>query len=209
MAHTFVGNLTIIGSDDGLSHAGHQAIIWTDVEILSIWRQKQTYICIEIHIYSCQKMLLKISSGKCWPFCLGHNVLTHWGRVTHICVGKLTIIGSDYGLSPETALSHYLNQCWNIVNWILGNKLHRNFNRNSNISIHENALEDVVCELASILSQPQCVKDPKDAVRQCVHVVMIHAVKPVCSDHLSKKNVTCDLFSNVFEWRLKLPNYPC
>ena len=26
--------------------------------------------------------------------------LTHWGRVTHICVGNLTIIGSDNGLSP-------------------------------------------------------------------------------------------------------------
>ena len=32
-----------------------------------------------------------------------HNMyleLTHWGRVTHICVTKLTIIGSDNGLSP-------------------------------------------------------------------------------------------------------------
>ena len=27
-------------------------------------------------------------------------VLTHWGRVTHICVSELTIIGSDNGLSP-------------------------------------------------------------------------------------------------------------
>ena len=26
--------------------------------------------------------------------------LSHWGRVTHICVSKLTIIGSDNGLSP-------------------------------------------------------------------------------------------------------------
>ena len=26
--------------------------------------------------------------------------LTHWGIVTHICVGKLTTIGSDNGLSP-------------------------------------------------------------------------------------------------------------
>ena len=26
--------------------------------------------------------------------------LTHWGRVTHIWVGNLTIIGSDNGLSP-------------------------------------------------------------------------------------------------------------
>ena len=25
---------------------------------------------------------------------------THWGRVTHICVSKITIIGSDNGLSP-------------------------------------------------------------------------------------------------------------
>ena len=27
--------------------------------------------------------------------------LTHWGRVTHICVNKLTITGSDNGLSPD------------------------------------------------------------------------------------------------------------
>ena len=26
--------------------------------------------------------------------------LTHWGWVAHICVSKLTIIGSDNGLSP-------------------------------------------------------------------------------------------------------------
>ena len=26
--------------------------------------------------------------------------LTHWGRATHMCVSKLTIIGSDNGLSP-------------------------------------------------------------------------------------------------------------
>ena len=28
------------------------------------------------------------------------HTLTHWGRVTHICVSKLTIIGSDNGLAP-------------------------------------------------------------------------------------------------------------
>ena len=27
-------------------------------------------------------------------------IITHWGRVTHICVGKLTTIDSDIGLSP-------------------------------------------------------------------------------------------------------------
>ena len=29
------------------------------------------------------------------------NYLTHWGWVTHICVGKLIIIGSNNGLSPD------------------------------------------------------------------------------------------------------------
>ena len=27
-------------------------------------------------------------------------ILTHWGRVTHICINNLTIIGSDNGLLP-------------------------------------------------------------------------------------------------------------
>ena len=37
-----------------------------------------------------------------WGWCSrsSHVLLTHWGRVTHICVSKLTIIGSDNGLSP-------------------------------------------------------------------------------------------------------------
>ena len=32
---------------------------------------------------------------------IGTSGLTHWGRVTHICVSKLTFIGSDNGLSPD------------------------------------------------------------------------------------------------------------
>ena len=34
------------------------------------------------------------------PLTISQHCLTHWGRVTHICVSKLTIIGSDNGLSP-------------------------------------------------------------------------------------------------------------
>ena len=32
---------------------------------------------------------------------LSHKIITHWGRVTHICVTYLTIITSDIGLSPS------------------------------------------------------------------------------------------------------------
>ena len=37
-----------------------------------------------------------------WPVLVWHErlALTHWGWVTHICVGKLTIIGSANGLAP-------------------------------------------------------------------------------------------------------------
>ena len=46
----------------------------------------------------------------CWVFwCAGENVLTHWGRVTHICVGNLNIIGSDNGLSPGRRQAIILN----------------------------------------------------------------------------------------------------
>ena len=77
--------------------------------------------------------------------------------MTHICVIEISIIGSDNGLSPWPP-SHYLNQCWNIVNWTLRKKLQWNFNRNSNIFIEENMFENVVCEMSTIFSRPRCVK---------------------------------------------------
>ena len=40
-----------------------------------------------------------------------------------------------------------------MVDSTLANKLQWNFNRNWNIFIHENAFENIACELASILSQ--------------------------------------------------------
>ena len=75
--HICAGNLTIIGSDNGLSPGQHQAIIWTNVGLLSIGTLGTNFskILIEIQTFSCKNMLLNISSGKWWPFCLGLNVL--------------------------------------------------------------------------------------------------------------------------------------
>ena len=42
----------------------------------------------------------KITLVELLPHLSGANELTHWGRVTYICIIKLTIIGSDNGLSP-------------------------------------------------------------------------------------------------------------
>ena len=41
--------------------------------------------------------------------------LTHWGRVMHICVEKLNIIGSDNGLSP----SRHQSIIWTNVGMLL------------------------------------------------------------------------------------------
>ena len=56
-----------------------------------------------------------------------------------------------------SAPSHYQNQCWNIVNKTLRNKLQWNLHQNSYIFIQENAFENVVWKTAAILSRPQCV----------------------------------------------------
>ena len=80
-----------------------------------------------------------------------HHDLTHWRRVTHICVSKLTIIGSDNGLSP----GRHQTIIWTSSN--LRNKLQWSIKRNSYIFILENGFENVVCEMAAILSRTQCV----------------------------------------------------
>ena len=54
---------------------------------------------------------------------LGQKELAHWGRVTHICVCKLTIIGSDNGLSPE----RHQAIIWTIAGIVLIGPLVTNF----------------------------------------------------------------------------------
>ena len=49
--------------------------------------------------------------------------------------------------------SHYLNQYWVIVNWTLRNKLQWLSNQNIKLFIHENASQNIVCEIAAILSR--------------------------------------------------------
>ena len=53
--------------------------------------------------------------------------------------------------------ANYLNQCWNIINFTLRHKLRRHVNESFYIFIKENAFENIVCQMAAIVSQPQCV----------------------------------------------------
>ena len=77
VTHICVGNLTIIGSDNGLSPGRRQAIIWTNARILLIGPLGTNFSEIQIGIqkFSYEKMHLKMSSVKWRQFCLGLNVL--------------------------------------------------------------------------------------------------------------------------------------
>ena len=86
----------------------------------------------------------------------------------HICVIKLAIVGSGNGFSPG------LNQCWNIINWTPGNKLQWNFNQNTKLFIHENASENIVCEMVTILCGGRLVNVSNSTMlysKHCIDVI--------------------------------------
>ena len=83
---------------------------------------------------------------------LGHNELTHL-LVPHICVGGYGQHWFRQWLVAYSVPSHYLNQCWVIINWTLRNKLQLNFDQNKKLFIHENASENIICEMAAMLSR--------------------------------------------------------
>ena len=116
------------------------------VFVSSPWRTKLHHVPCRQNGSSRKTKVLTISNCKTQRYISNiHRIikaqmhLTHWGRVAHICVSKLTIIGSDNGLSPGRRQAIYLNQCWNIVNLNLRNKIQWNLKRNSYIFIQENA----------------------------------------------------------------------
>ena len=67
---------------------------WYSINDAFTERQNKGRGKIIAHLITIWDFLIHIWSSFC-------SMLTLWGRVTHICVSKLTIIGSDNGLSPD------------------------------------------------------------------------------------------------------------
>ena len=84
------------------------------------------------------------------------TTLTQWCRVTHICISKLTLIGSDNGFSPARRQAII----WYSAGILLNQNLWTNLSETLRDVTHfhsRNASENVVYEIATILSRPQCV----------------------------------------------------
>ena len=71
-------------------------------------------------------------------------VLTHWGRVTHICVSKLTIIGSDNGLAPGRRQAIIWSNAGILLIWPIGT----NFSEIS-VDIHTFSLKKIHFKMSS------------------------------------------------------------
>ena len=95
MTHICVSELTIIGSDNGLSPDRRQAIIWTNAGILSIGPLRTNFseILIETLTFSSKKMRLKVSSTNWWPFCLGLNKLMN---IWYCCISLSKVFPFKY-----------------------------------------------------------------------------------------------------------------
>ena len=126
--HTYVSKQTIIGLDNGLSPGWRQAIIWTNVGILSIGTLGTNF------------------NDNYW----NSNIFIQENALENIVCNMASILSRLQcvnSLLPDGVLlpSHYLNQCWLIVSWTLGNKFQWNC-KSVNILSHENVFENVYCK---------------------------------------------------------------
>ena len=79
-------------------------------------------------------------------------LFTHWGRVTHICVSKLTIIGSDNGLSPGRRQAVIWTNAGILLIGPLGTKSNQIL-----ITIHTFSFRKIHFKMSSAKWRPCCV----------------------------------------------------
>ena len=76
---------------------------WRPMSVMASQINSHSTVCLQFNRDNFEE---SIKDPHYWPLERGYTGhrwihLTHWGRVMHICVSKLTIIGSDNGFSPE------------------------------------------------------------------------------------------------------------
>ena len=88
---------------------------------------------------------------------VANTVLTHSGRVAHVCVSKLTTIGSDNDLSPGGRKAIIQTSAGILLIWHLRTNFSDIVIKIYTLSLKKTVLKYVVCEMTVIFSRPQCV----------------------------------------------------
>ena len=108
--------------------------------VYGVWKTDVTCLMTSQNVW-----LTKISKAKLL-------FLTHWGRVTYICISKLTIIGSDNGLLPGWRQAII----WTNPGRLLIRNLWTNFNEISS-EIHTFSFKKMQSKMLSAKWQPFCL----------------------------------------------------
>ena len=116
VTHICVSKQISIGSDNGLSPGRRQAIIWTNAGKLLIGPLGTNFseILIEIYKFSFKRTLLKMSSGKWRPSCLGLNVLNmlcSFGQSPRSTEGQIWVSTIEHGRRKEAPINRFC-QCF-------------------------------------------------------------------------------------------------
>ena len=103
--------------------------------------------------------------------------LTHWSRLTHICVSKQTIIGSDNGLSPGQRQAII----WTNVSILLIGTLGTMFSEIL-IEIRIYSFKKMDFKVSSSKCRPQCVK-PTQHWMYWIRLSICEAVRQFATNH--------------------------
>ena len=129
-----------------------------------LWNCSQVTECNRVCTFDDKSTLVQVMAwcsqatsnylSQCWARSILPYGITrsHWGFIEaewciYVSVNKHHWF--RLWLVAWSVPSHYLNQCWNVVNWTLRNKLQWHFDWNSYIFIQENAFENVVWKMAA------------------------------------------------------------
>ena len=152
------------GHQSGDSHGTRLSSLRAKPKIMrSVWRY---FFLLLPKFYITYSTTPSLTYWSYYTLALNHRInsnqsvvvfLTHSCCVTHICVSKLSIIGSDNGLSPAWHQAIIWPNTGILSIRILGPKFQWNLKQNLCVVIQENAFKNVVCEVTAIVSRPQCV----------------------------------------------------
>ena len=143
MTHICVGDLIIIGSDNTLSPCRRQATIWTNARRLLIHYDDVIMDAIASQITSLTIVYSTIYTDV--------DQRKHQSSASQAFVWG--IHRGPVNSPHKWPVTRKMFPFDDVIMWTLRNKLQWYFNRNSYIF----AFENVVCEMAAILSRPQCV----------------------------------------------------